>query len=293
MPYSSSNMNGVNGFGNKSFLGAPYKAYGDEKDLGIGTSGEDSSESSSSRSQRRQALEDENTQRRYEEGWRKSSYNDLFANTTQSQFQPHPALYNQKVTAHEWRARLDEHQERKLSTQRERFAYDNYGADIQRRQEDFRDEDLEQRITPTSSLDERSRRKFRSSLQHHHNASASGDESSYQQNSGQTLAPTNGNKRYQRRRSSEDSTRYYQQRWPTSNIEERFMRRQSPSRQHNTSSNLHHEDGEYPTSHKYRPQPPRRSSSHHNLCYPAQTQQQKITQKHPPTYQFGGSYYHH
>lgn len=62
-------------FGNKTFLGAPYKAYGtDEKDLGIGTSGEDSSESSSSKSQRRQALEDENTRRMYEEGWRRSAH---------------------------------------------------------------------------------------------------------------------------------------------------------------------------------------------------------------------------
>lgn len=61
-------------FGSKSFLGAPYKAYGaDEKDLGIGTSGEDSSESSSSKSQRKRQLEDENTRRMYEEGWRRSA----------------------------------------------------------------------------------------------------------------------------------------------------------------------------------------------------------------------------
>lgn len=70
-------------FGNKTFLGAPYKAYGtDEKDLGIGTSGEDSSESSSSKSQRRQALEDENTRRRYEEGWRRSGHNNNVSTTT-------------------------------------------------------------------------------------------------------------------------------------------------------------------------------------------------------------------
>ncbi|GAB0088915.1 patched domain-containing protein 3 [Sergentomyia squamirostris] len=76
-------------FGSKNFLGAPYKAYGDDKDLGIGTSGEDSSESSSSKSQRRQAIEDENTRRRYEEGWRRSWHN-VAANgsSTPSQFQP-------------------------------------------------------------------------------------------------------------------------------------------------------------------------------------------------------------
>lgn len=78
-------------FGSKSFLGTPYKAYGDEKDLGLGTSGEDSSESSSSKSQRRQALEDENTRRRYEEGWRRSTHNL----TGQSQFQPVLDLYGQ------------------------------------------------------------------------------------------------------------------------------------------------------------------------------------------------------
>lgn len=73
----------------KTFLGAPYKQYGiggDDKDQGIGTSGEDSSESSSSKSQRKQALEDENTRRRYEEGWRRSSSHNL-ANGP-SQFQP-------------------------------------------------------------------------------------------------------------------------------------------------------------------------------------------------------------
>lgn len=78
-------------FGSKTFLGAPYKAYGEEKDLGLGTSGEDSSESSSSKSQRRQAIEDENTRRRYEEGWRRSSHNL----TGQSQFQPVLDLYGQ------------------------------------------------------------------------------------------------------------------------------------------------------------------------------------------------------
>lgn len=69
-------------YNSKSFLNSPFKTYGiDEKDQGIGTSGEDSSESSSNKSQQRQAMEDENTRRRYEEGWRKSSLGP-------SQFQP-------------------------------------------------------------------------------------------------------------------------------------------------------------------------------------------------------------
>nr|CAD7574401.1 unnamed protein product [Timema californicum] len=49
-----------------------------EKDLGIGTSGEDSSESSSNKSQRRlqrEAEEEQEQRRRYEDGWRKSSAN--------------------------------------------------------------------------------------------------------------------------------------------------------------------------------------------------------------------------
>lgn len=80
-------------FGGKSFLGAPYKGYGnEEKDQGIGTSGEDSSESSSSKSQRRQAIEDENTRRRYEEGWRRSSSHNLTSNGL-AQFQPAIDLY--------------------------------------------------------------------------------------------------------------------------------------------------------------------------------------------------------
>lgn len=280
MPYGSTALNGVTGFASKGFLGAPYKAYGDEKDLGIGTSGEDSSESSSSRSQRRQALEDETTQRRYEEGWRKSSYNDLFAHkpATTAQFQAQSALYNQKVSAHEWRHRLEEeHQERKLSLQRERFAYDNYGADLQRRQGPCIDDDIimaQQRVTPSSSLDERSRRKYRTPLSH--NAGSGEDMPTFQHQH----IPAASTKRYQRRRSSEDSTRHYHTRWPTSNIEERFMKRQhSPSRSHI-------DDGDYPNSFNYRaPQPPKRSSSHHNLY--------AHKQPPPPTYQFGGPYYQH
>lgn len=43
-----------------------------EKDLGLGTSGEDSSESSSSKSERRRIEEEEEQRRRYLEGWRRS-----------------------------------------------------------------------------------------------------------------------------------------------------------------------------------------------------------------------------
>lgn len=61
-------------FNSKTYLNSPFKTYGiEEKDQGIGTSGEDSSESSSNQSQRQQAIEDENTRRRYEEGWRRTS----------------------------------------------------------------------------------------------------------------------------------------------------------------------------------------------------------------------------
>lgn len=60
-----------------------YKIYGDDKDLGIGTSGEDTSESSSNQSQRRQIGDDENGRKKYEDGWKRSSYCQ-----SSSQFQP-------------------------------------------------------------------------------------------------------------------------------------------------------------------------------------------------------------
>lgn len=76
-------------FNTKSYLNSPFKSYGiEEKDQGIGTSGEDSSESSSNQSQQRQAIEDENTRRRYEEGWRRTSQVN-----GSSQFQPAIDLY--------------------------------------------------------------------------------------------------------------------------------------------------------------------------------------------------------
>ncbi|XP_041977331.1 patched domain-containing protein 3 isoform X2 [Aricia agestis] len=50
-----------------------YKIYGDDKDLGLGTSGEDTSESSSNQSQRRQIGNDD-TRKKYDEGWKKFNY---------------------------------------------------------------------------------------------------------------------------------------------------------------------------------------------------------------------------
>lgn len=77
IPHPQFTLNGTT-VPQKPFKSLPYKLYGDpEKDLGIGTSGEDSSESSSNQSQQRQALEDEQTRRRYQEGWRRSSHNIL------------------------------------------------------------------------------------------------------------------------------------------------------------------------------------------------------------------------
>ncbi|XP_035436097.2 patched domain-containing protein 3 [Spodoptera frugiperda] len=61
-----------------------YKIYGDDKDLGIGTSGEDTSESSSNQSQRRQIGDDENSRKKYDDGWKRSSY----CQNSSSQFQP-------------------------------------------------------------------------------------------------------------------------------------------------------------------------------------------------------------
>ncbi|XP_026477918.1 patched domain-containing protein 3 [Ctenocephalides felis] len=119
-------------YGGKTFLGSPYKLYGDDKDLGIGTSGEDTSESSSNKSQRREALEDENTRRRYEEGWRRSAH-------VTSQFQPVQVL---DIYGHEaekaWRrgrsfneakARKDSRRtspygERKLSYEERKLSYE-------------------------------------------------------------------------------------------------------------------------------------------------------------------------
>ncbi|XP_023935051.2 patched domain-containing protein 3 isoform X1 [Bicyclus anynana] len=86
-----------------------YKIYGDDKDLGIGTSGEDTSESSSNQSQRRQISGDENTRKKYVDGWKKY-------NQSTSQFQPSGELdlYGPE-TDRVW------HRQRRGSNHRERF----------------------------------------------------------------------------------------------------------------------------------------------------------------------------
>ncbi|XP_022227646.2 patched domain-containing protein 3 [Drosophila obscura] len=293
---------GINGpYGSKGFLGAPYKAYGvDEKDQGLGTSGEDSSESSSSRSQRRQQLanaaaEEEAAQdprRRYEEGWRRSSYQNIYgpnasiiAGHVQAQFQAQPDLYGQQVSAAEWRQRLDAHEQQR--GRQRRNPYENYDLDMQRARRNSHGDIIDMQGTgtgtgpgtgtPNSSVDERLRRQY---AQDRVLSGGSGDEGSYRQQPGRdspTLAsPPVGNtssaKRYHRRRSSEDSTRHHQ-RWPA-NIEERRARRtQSPAQRQPETA---------PPSFAYR------SSSHHNLYQPHKNGR---AAKQPPTYQYG-DYYH-
>lgn len=60
-----------------------YKIYGEDKDLGIGTSGEDTSESSSNQSQRRQIGDNDGARKKYDDGWKRSNYCQ-----SSSQFQP-------------------------------------------------------------------------------------------------------------------------------------------------------------------------------------------------------------
>lgn len=160
----------TNAYSGKNYLGAPYKAYGDEKDLGIGTSGEDSSESSSSKSQRRQAMEDEHTRRRYEEGWRKSSYQNLDLNSL-AQFHPPEMWTSTGVT-----------NKRRPHTIAQPHQLDEY-LESQRRRASF---DVEK-----DSTDDRSRRKYRIN-----------DERYYDREVPQP------NSRYHRRRSSDDSRTY-------------------------------------------------------------------------------------
>ncbi|XP_055316514.1 patched domain-containing protein 3 isoform X2 [Sitodiplosis mosellana] len=96
IPHPQLGLSGI--FNSKSYLNSPFKTYGiDEKDQGIGTSGEDSSESSSNKSQQRQAIEDENTRRRYEEGWRRTSSQM----NGPSQFQPVLDVYT-RGNDHAW-----------------------------------------------------------------------------------------------------------------------------------------------------------------------------------------------
>jgi len=268
---------GINGpYGSKGFMGAPYKAYGvDEKDLGLGTSGEDSSESSSSRSQRRQqqvasaeeeAVVRESPSRRYEDGWRRSSYQNIYGRGAE-QFQAQPELYGQQVSAAEWRQRLDTHEQQQRQRQR-RVPYENYHQelemDMQRARRNSHGDVIDLHGTPNSSVDERVRRQAEPL------SAGSGDDSSYRHQQEVAMSPSTGAvppaKRYHRRRSSEDSTNRHQ-RWPA-NIEERRARR--------THSPAHSRPDPATPSYSYR------SSSHHNLYQP-----NGKGSKHPPTYQYG------
>ncbi|ALC42675.1 Ptr [Drosophila busckii] len=281
-------------YGSKGFLGAPYKAYGvDEKDQGLGTSGEDSSESSSSRSQRRQQqLADNNAPvteqppRRYEDPWRRSSYQniDMYGSTGAAQFKPQTDLYGLQLSAAEWRQRLDAHEQlHQRNKQRRSQVYDR---DMQRVRHNSHGDVIELHTpTPHSSLDERMRRQYMQAQL----SAGSGDESTYRQqldasilrarDSSPLAMQVPAGKRYHRRRSSEDSTRYHQ-RWPA-NIEERRARRtQSPSQRH---SHSYIETAAVPARFAHR------SISHHNLYQPnsLKHQQQQQHQQQPPTYQYG------
>nr|XP_026495368.1 patched domain-containing protein 3 isoform X2 [Vanessa tameamea] len=110
-----------------------YKIYGDDKDLGIGTSGEDTSESSSNQSQRRQIGNSENTRKKYEDGWKK--YNNFCQST--SQFQPSGELdlYGQE-TDRTW--------------QRQRYS-NNHRAFENYRNQGHRDDDGRARKTSDTS----------------------------------------------------------------------------------------------------------------------------------------------
>lgn len=86
--------NGI--YTSKQFVNtAGFKDCGyEEKDLGIGTPSEDSSENSSSKSQRRKAIDDENVKRRYELAWRKSS--QTISTISPCTFQPALDIYGNK-----------------------------------------------------------------------------------------------------------------------------------------------------------------------------------------------------
>lgn len=168
----------TNAYNGKNYLGAPYKAY-DEKDLGIGTSGEDSSESSSSKSQRRQALEDEHTRRRYEEGWRKSSYQNLDLSSL-AQFHP-PEMWTSTTGTNKRRPAA--------SPQQKQQQFDDY-LETQRRRASF---DVER-----DSTDDRSRRKYRINDVRYYERDVPHQEHHAR----------HSNNRYHRRRSSDDSRTY-------------------------------------------------------------------------------------
>lgn len=125
VPHPQTGLSSI--FNSKSYLNSPFKSYGiEEKDQGIGTSGEDSSESSSNKSQQRQAIEDENTRRRYEEGWRRSSHV-----TGSSQFQPVLDLYGRDNEAMWTNGRNYSYDDSNLTPKRRSFANDR-DADYRR-----------------------------------------------------------------------------------------------------------------------------------------------------------------
>lgn len=237
-----------NGFGSKTFLGAPYKAYGDEKDLGIGTSGEDSSESSSSKSQRRQAIEDENTRRRYEEGWRRSSSHNLTTTTpspqqSPSQFQPVLDLYG--------------HDSERIWNGPKRYDYDDLKITPHHRK--THSYDVSERMS-AERVPERERDRRKSDDNRRKQQPRYGSDDEDYNNYSNTLAK----KFYydnQYRKYSDDSTN-------------------SNKRNNNNNNNLNNLNitNEERRLRKYSPpegiykQNPNRSSSQHNLYYPRQPQ---------------------
>ncbi|XP_037973388.2 patched domain-containing protein 3 isoform X1 [Plutella xylostella] len=88
-----------------------YKIFGDDKDLGIGTSGEDTSESSSNQSQRRQIGETDG-RKSYDEGWKRSNY------APGSQFQPSGELDLYGAEDREWRTQRYEDNRRVFENRR-------------------------------------------------------------------------------------------------------------------------------------------------------------------------------
>lgn len=139
---------------------ANFKAFGnDEKDLGIGTSSEDSSENSSSKSQRRKAIDDENVRRRYEMGWRKSS--QTLSTASPCTFQPALDIYGNKYDdfwnsaenisnakrCNSERARNDMQMCREIEADREKEVIRNDESIIRKKHPDYRDSKNEKRLS--------------------------------------------------------------------------------------------------------------------------------------------------
>jgi len=114
-------------YGSKQLMnGTNFKGYGhDEKDLGIGTSSEESSENSSSKSQTRKAIDDENLKRRYELGWRKSS--QTIPNMSPCTFQPSLDIYGNKYEDFWNSADNVSHAKRPAVPERSRYERDDSG----------------------------------------------------------------------------------------------------------------------------------------------------------------------